>query len=189
MMDSSATWSGQDTSLSSAPQDDFQQFLDMGLNSLSDGLNFDFQDFGNHNNGQMLQQSNGEVMDTRMDVDVGILGHKDAMMQGQMSPLTTSATHSTLAGAPIEHGQSSSDSIVELDAQIQYLQQQRQQQQQRQLQEQQRNFYAQNRMVPPTPNSIEMHGANNQFYARSNPQQQAMYETYQMQIKEQEVSL
>lgn len=177
--------------MSSTPHDDFQQFLDMGMNGLSDGLNFDFQNFGGQNNGQMMHQEGGETMDTRMDVDVAILGHKDAMMQPQMPPMTSTPAHSSIAGTPIDRGHSSSDSLVELDAQIQFLQQQRQQHQQRQLQEQQQQqqnqFYTHNRMVPPTPNSIEMHCANNQFYPQSDPQQQAMYERYQMRMKEQEV--
>jgi hypothetical protein len=194
MMDSTSSWNGQDPNLSSTPHDDFQQFLDMGMNGLNEGLNFDFQDFSGQNNSQMLHQEGGEPMDTRMDVDVGILGHKDTMMQSQMPPMTSAPAHSTVAGTPIDRGHSSSDSLVELDAQIQFLQQQRQQHQQRQLQEQQQHqqqqrnqFYAHNRMVPPTPNSIEMHSASNQFYPQSDSQQQAMYERYQMRMKEQEV--
>jgi hypothetical protein len=44
-------------------------------------------------------------------------------------------------------------------------------------------------MIPPTPNSVEMHGNNGQFYAHSDPQQQAIYERYRMQVKDQDVSL
>jgi hypothetical protein len=192
-MDSSVTWNGQDPNLSSASQDDFQQYLDLGMGNLSDSINFDFPYDGGQSNGQILQQEDGEAMDTRMDtamdVDGGPLGHKDTMMQGPMPPMTTASTHPTITGTILDHRQSSSNSLVELDAQIQFLQQQRQHQE-RQLQEQQhRNFYAsQNCMVPPTPNSVEMHGANNQFYPQSDPQQQAMYERYQMRMKEQEVS-
>jgi len=185
MMDSTSSWNGQDPNLSSTPHDDFQQYLDMGMNGLNDGLNFDFQDFGGQNNGQMLHQEGGEPMDTRMDVDVGMLGHKDTMMHSQMPPMTSAPAHSSIAGTPIDRGHSSSDRLVELDAQIQFLQQQRQQHEQRQLERNQ--FYAHNRMVPPTPNSIEIHSANNQFYPQSDPQQQAMYERYQMRMKEQEV--
>jgi hypothetical protein len=186
MMDAPSPWNGQDANLSSTPHDEF--FLDMGMNGLNDGLNFDFQDYGGQHNGQMLHQEGGGGIDTRMDIDVGILGHKDAMMQGQMPPMTTAPAHSSIAGPPIGR-QHSSDSLVELDAQIQYLQQQRQQHQQRQLQEQQQrnNYYAHNRMVPPTPNSIEMHSTNNQFYAPSSDPQQQAYERYQNRLKEQEV--
>jgi hypothetical protein len=192
MMDSSATWNGQDPIVTSAPQDDFHQYLDIGMSNLNEGLNFEFPDYSGQHNGQAMQQDGGEAMDTRMDVDMGLLAHKDTIMQGQMPPMTTAAAHATIAGTTLDHGHSSSDSLVELDAQIQYLQQQRQQHQQRQMQEQQqRNFYAtqQNRMVPPTPNSIEMHGSNSQYYPAPDPQQQAMDYRYQMRVKEQEVSL
>lgn len=189
-MDNPATWNGQDSTMSSAPHDDFQQLLDMGMNSFNDGLNFDFPDYAGQNNAPLLPQESREAMDSRMDVDVGLLGHKDAMMQGQMPPMTTVSNHATIAVRPLEHGHSSSESLAELEAQIQYLQQQRQQHQRRQLQEQQQrnNYYAHNRMIPPTPNSIEMHSANNQFYPQSDPQHQAMYERYQLRVKEQELA-
>jgi hypothetical protein len=82
MMDFLATWNGQDSNMSSAPQDDFQQFLDVGVNSLDDGLIFDFQDFRRQNNGQMLQQESTEATDTWIDVAVGLLEQKDTMIQG-----------------------------------------------------------------------------------------------------------
>jgi len=175
MMDSSTGWN------------DFQGFLDLEVNNLGDGLQFDFQDFNSQQNqaGQMLQQNEGESMDTRMDGPNG----QDTAMQEHMPSMTTATSHHTIPGTPITHGHPSSDSLVELDAQIQYLQHQRQQQQQRHIQEQQRNFYAQSRMIPPTPNSVEMHAGNPQFYPQSDPQQQAMYERFRMQAKEQEVCI
>jgi hypothetical protein len=185
MMDSSVGWNGQDPTLSG--QNDFQQFLDMGINDLGDSLQFDFQDFNNQHNqaGQIMHQNEGESMDTRMEGT----GGQDTTMQEHMPAMTTATSHPSIPSTPIAHSHPSSDSLVELDAQIQYLQHQRQQQHQRHMQEQQRNFYAQNRMIPPTPNSVEMHGGNSQYYAQSDPQQQAMYERFRMQVKEQEVGL
>lgn len=180
MMDSSVGWNGQDPTLSS--HDDFQGFLDLG-----DGLQFDFQDFNSQQNqaGQMMHQNEGDSMDTRMDGQPG----QDTTMKEHMPSMTTATSHPTIPSTPIAHSHPSGDSLVELDAQIQYLQHQRQQQHQRQMQEQQRNFYAQSRMIPPTPNSVEMHGGSAQYYPQSDPQQQAMYERFRMQVKEQEVSL
>lgn len=160
-MDSSNMWASQDPTLSVPSQDDFQ-FLDMGLSNLGDSLQYDFQDYGQQN--------------------------QDTTMQEQMPSMTTASNHATIPRVPVNRHSSNNESLVELDAQIQYLQHQRLQQQQRQMQEQQRNFYSQNRMIPPTPNSIEMHGATSQFYSQSDPQQQAIYERYRMQAKEQEVS-
>jgi hypothetical protein len=177
MMDSSIGWNGPDQILSG--HDDFGQFLDM--NNLGD---FDFQDFNSHQNqaGEIMHQNEAESMDTRM-------GGQDTTMQEHMPSMTTATTHPAISAAPIAHSHPSTDSLVDIDAQIQYLQHQRQQQQLRHMQEQQRNFYAQNRMIPPTPNSVEMHGGNARFYPQSDPQQQAMYERFRMQLTEQEVSL
>ena len=176
MMDSSVGWNGPDQTLSG--HDDFGQFLDM--NTLDD---FDFQDFSSQQNQaeQMMHQNEAESMDPRM-------GAQDTTMQEHIPSMTTATSHPTIPAAPIAHSHTSTDSLVDLDAQIQYLQHQRQQQQQRQIQEQQRNFYAQNRMIPPTPNSVEMHGGSAQFYPQSDSQQQALYERFRMQVKEQEVS-
>lgn len=192
MMDSSAVWSGQDPTLSVSSQDDFQQFLDMGINGLGESLQFDFQEFQSQPQGsQMMHGDSGETMDSRMDArvdnDRGGMVHKDTIMQDHISSMATAASHPSIQSAPLIHGQSSSDSLLEIDAQIQYLQQQRHQQQQRQIQEQQRNYYAHTRPIPPTPNSADMHGGH--FYRQSDSQQQAMYERYQMHVKEQEVCL
>lgn len=59
-----------------------------------------------------------------------------------------------------------SDNISNIDAQIQYLQQQKFQQQQRQLQEQQATFFVNHsHSVPPTPQSLQMTPGSGQFYS------------------------
>jgi hypothetical protein len=189
MMESSNTWDGQDPTLSVPPHDDFQQFLDMGMNNLSDSLQFDFPDY-NHQptaQGQLMHQNGAEAMDTGMEN--GKLTGQDTTMQEHMPSMTTATSHPAIQGGAISHAHSSNVSLVELDVQIQYLQYQRHQHQQRHIHEQQRNFYTQNRLIPPTPNSMELHGASSQFYPQSDPQQQAMYDRYRMQVKDQDVSL
>lgn len=119
---------------------------------------------------------------------------KHGMMQGHM-PITTSAGmgHGAMTQpSPVisQNPPSGDNSLVEIDAQIQYLQLQRQQQQQRIVQEQHQNYYVphNNRVVPPTPNSIEMHSGERQLYQQQHdPQQQAMFDSYQMRLREQEV--
>jgi hypothetical protein len=143
----SSIWSSQDRTVSSASQDDFQQFLDMGIPNSGD-LNFDFQDFS----GQRSENFNGQM------------------------------THHN-AGTPERHPQKN-DSLVEMDAQIRYLQQQRQRQRQPQIQEQQQTYYANKKTVPPTPDSTEMHGTR-QTYSAADVQN--TYERHQSRIKEQEV--
>lgn len=187
MMEASSTWDSQDPTLSVPSQDDFQQFLDMGMNNLSDNLQFDFPEFNHQQSAQaqLMHQNGAEAMDTRMESG-GSTG-QDVTMQEHMASMTTTTNHPAIHGGAISNAQSSSDSLTDLDAQIQYLQHQRHQQQQRQMHEQQRNFYSQNQMIPPTPNSMELHSGNAQFYTQSDPQQQAMYERYRMQ-KEHDVS-
>ncbi|CZR50865.1 related to phosphorus acquisition-controlling protein [Phialocephala subalpina] len=189
MMDSSGVWNGQDPTLSVSSQDDFQQFLDMGgMSNLGEGLPFEFQDFSApQGQRQMMNQDEGESMDAAMENGRGMMG-QDTTMQDQMPAMTTSTSHPGILGSPLNNGHGSNESLSDLDAQINFLQQQRHNQQQRQIQEQQRNFYAQQRMgVPPTPQSIEMHSNPNQFYQQhSDPQQQAMYERFRMQVKEQQ---
>jgi len=184
-MDSSAVWNNQDP-LSISSHDDFQ-FLDMGnmgINTLGDGLQFDFQEFTN-------QQSQGGQM---MHQDGGSMGVQDTTMQEHMPSLTSTSGHPTISSTAMSIHAPSTDSISDLDAQIQYLQHQRnrQQQRQQQIQEQAQNFYAQNQIIPPTPNSMEMHSASyrQQYPPHSNPQQQqAIYDRYQLQLKDSEVSL
>ena len=192
MMDTSGVWNNQDPTLSVPSQEDFHQFLDLSMNSLGDPLQFDFADFSSQQSGQsahLVHQRDPEAMDHSGLENGGGVG-RNITMQELMPSMTTTTSHPPIIGTPISHAHSSNDSLVELDAQIQYLQQQRQQRQQQaqQLQEQQRNFYVQNAMIPPTPNSMELHAATTQFYPQSDPQHQAMYERYRMQMKDQEVN-
>lgn len=185
MMNTSSGWEGQDPTLSVA-QDDFQQFLDMGINGLGDGLQFDFQDF-NQQGAQMMGQAGGDAMDTGIENGNSGMG-QDTTMQEHMPAMTVATNHSSIHAPTLIQGHSSNERLSELDAQIQYLQHQRHEQQQRQLQEQQRNFYAQSRMIPPTPNSVEMHGGGPHYYSQPDTQQQAIFERFQMHVKEQEMA-
>ena len=126
----------------------------------------------------MMQPNGGGGMDASMNGVQQIIGH-DTTMQEAMAAMTSTASYPS----KIAHGHPTTDSIVELDAQIQYLQQQRQQQQQRQLQDQQRNYYAQQRMIPPTPNSVEMHSATFPAYGQPGSQQ-VMFDGYHVARKE-----
>ncbi|RFU28769.1 hypothetical protein B7463_g7564, partial [Scytalidium lignicola] len=179
-------WNGEDPTLPTSSHDDFQQFLDMNL---GESLNFEYHDFNSQQGQQLMHGDGGEQMDTAMANDGMGMPQKDAIMQDHMTPMTMPTSHPTIPSAsPMAHEHPATESLVELDAQIQYLQQQRHQQQQRQLQEQQRNFYTQNGIIPPTPNSMEMHGQNGQFYSQLDNQQQAMYERFRMQLKEQDLA-
>ncbi|KAJ8069865.1 hypothetical protein OCU04_000278 [Sclerotinia nivalis] len=181
-MDTSGVWNTQDPTLSVPSQDDFQQFLDLNMHNMAGGLQFDF-DFNQQQsqNQQMIHQDGMDSMNTGMagNHQVGL----DGSMHEHMPSMTTASSHSAILGTPVVHPHTSTESLTHLDAQIQYLQQQKHEQQLRQSQEQQRNFYVQNRMIPPTPNSMEIHGANQHFYSQAE-QPPSVFEPYRMREQE-----
>ncbi|ORY65809.1 uncharacterized protein BCR38DRAFT_483489 [Pseudomassariella vexata] len=168
MMDPN-TWNGQDDTLPSAAEDDFQQFLDMGgMSNLGDGLQFDFPDFNAANGGPTLHPSAGhrDDLDTPMSGTNAptIVSGNHLGIQNQMTPISSG----TVVPALHTHA----DAILEIDAQIQFLQHQRLQQQHRQLEEQQRRFeeqqaaffaQQQRNMVPPTPQSLKLQAASHYY--------------------------
>lgn len=181
-MDTSGVWNTQDPTLSVPSQDDFQQFLDLNMHNMAVGLQFDF-DFNQQQSQdqQMMHQDGMDSMNTGMagNHQVGL----DGSMHDHMSSMTTASSHSAILGTPVVHPHTSTESLTHLDAQIQYLQQQKHEQQLRQSQEQQRNFYVQNRIIPPTPNSMEIHGANQHFYSQAE-QPPSVFEPYRLREQE-----
>ncbi|KAF5021247.1 hypothetical protein F66182_6716 [Fusarium sp. NRRL 66182] len=157
----STAWHGQDQAMTSAGDDDFHQFLDMSsMGSLSDGIHFDFQTFQD-GSAQGLMSQTRDPQDTIMT---------DSDSAGMMPANTISMSTSTgqrQPTIPTHMMTPASDPISNIDAQIQYLQQQKFQQQQRQMQEQQAAFFhGHNHSVPPTPQSLEMPNSG-QFYSQA----------------------
>ncbi|RAL63207.1 hypothetical protein DID88_004286 [Monilinia fructigena] len=184
-MDTSGVWNSQDPTLSIPSQEDFQQFIDLNMNNMNnmaDTLQFDF-DFNQQQsqNQQMVHQDGMGSMNVEM-VGSHQMGH-NGTMQEHMPSMTTASNHSAILGTPIVNPHSSTDNMMEFDTQIQYLKQQKRQLQLRQSQEQQRNFYAQSRMIPPTPNSMEIHGINQHFYTQAE-QPPSVYEPYRLRDQE-----
>ncbi|KEZ44260.1 Phosphorus acquisition-controlling protein [Scedosporium apiospermum] len=168
MMDSSG-WNPQDQAMASTTEDDFQQFLEMqGMSNMGDGLNFDFQSFQDSNNTAMLSQAPREQMDTSMGGTEPslVIPTTAGLSQGQITAMTTGASHGSIQAHIAHMPPTPTDAISEIDAQIQYLQQQRLQQQQRQAREHQSTFYnGRNHVVPPTPQSLEIQAGTGQFFS------------------------
>lgn len=188
----SAGWNDQGHPMHPSADDDFQQFLNMnGMDSLSEGLQFDFGDFQHPNGGSMMQVAHRETLDTPMSGTDGSVLLSTAM-HNQMHPMTTAPSNPAIPSNMMSTS-ASVNAISDIDAQIQFLQQQKLQQQQRQLEEQQAAFFAQqqSRMVPPTPQSLEIQAGNHQFYttqpdrAAQQHQHQDMFERFQ-RMKEQQ---
>ncbi|KAJ3528995.1 hypothetical protein NM208_g9955 [Fusarium decemcellulare] len=179
MMGSTA-WDGQDQAMASTGDEDFHQFLDMsGMANLGDGMHFDFQGFQD-SSAQGLMNQPRDAHDTIMTdtENPGLMSAATSM------PMSTSTGQPTI---PAHMMTPASDPISNIDAQIQYLQQQKFQQQQRQMQEQQAAFFHNhNHSVPPTPQSLEMPNSG-QFYSQAEQVSQAgAYDRGYHRLKEQQ---
>ena len=158
----SRTWSP----MVSHPEDEFTNFLDFG------DLNFSAFDpaASTQPESNGLQHDGGSAMDTSMEGTAGLLGLDHGQMPRQ--------PQQTILSTPIPAINGYQEPF-NLDAEL------FNQQRQRQIQMQQQRYHGPN-MVPPTPNSIEMHGGQIQYYQpRMDLQQQQMYEHYRRHQKDQ----
>lgn len=195
-MDATA-WNEQDHGLHHSADDDIQQFLDMNsMSAFPDGLHFDFG-FQPQNNGasHLLQR---ETLDTPMSgTEAGVI--MATSIHDQLPALTSAPLHTAIASSLLPSQPTPGDAISEIDAQIQFLQAQKIQEQQRQLEQQQQQheqqrrqleqqqaaFFAQqqSRIVPATPQSLEMRAGDGPytFAPDHTPQHQVdIYEHFHM---------
>lgn len=148
----------------SAQEDEFADFVDFG--------DIDFSAFQDIPPGDTDLQHNGAgAMDTSMDGNVGTFG----LEQGHLQQHQTKPHHSQ---APLMNGfHGSTDSFPDLAMQSETFEQQ----QQHQIHMQAQQYHGQN-AVPPTPNSMEMHGAHSHYYRTPMDQAQLhMYDQYRRQ--------
>ncbi len=196
MMGSSA-WTGQDHPIHPGHEDDFQQFLDMGgMGNLPEGINFDFHDFQNANAGHMAMQAPPrDHLDTAMsgtETPV-VMSRPGAALQHQMPSMTSAQPYQSIPTGMIPPQTPNEALVNNIDAQIHYLQQQKMEHQR--VMEEQQAFFArqqQNRIVPPTPQSLELQAGNQQYYPQptmgeQTPQHQAVDYRFQRLKDQQEV--
>lgn len=154
--------------VSASGDDEFSNFLEFGLN-------FSAFDTANHDS---FPENGASVMDTNMeqsDVTTGL-------EMGQ-----NSQPHHYAAGpeqadlSPMGGHDKPQRGVVDMNLQAQLLRQQQQRQQMMQSQEYQRQT-----IIPPTPNSLDLHGGAARYYQHLDAQGQAIYERYQ-QMKEDQV--
>lgn len=171
--------------MTAGPDDEFNQFLDMSsMGNMGDGnMQFDFQGFqdnsahgthgthgthsthGPHSQPMMAQSRQGDAIMADSDVS-NMIPRSDGMLQNHTPAMSTSVSHPSITAHMLATS-APPDSISNIDAQIQYLQQQKFHQQQRQIQEQQATFYSSHHhSVPPTPQSLEMPPGSGQFYSQ-----------------------
>ncbi|KAI1332511.1 hypothetical protein F5Y16DRAFT_357962 [Xylariaceae sp. FL0255] len=190
-------WNDQDQNMAPNGEDDFQQFFNIGLSSMDDGMQFDFHNFTSQNPTSLLQHHR-DTPDTPMsDANTSsMVAHSNIGVQSHMNPMTSAPSLPTIPSQILPSQHTTNDAISEIDAQIQFLQHQRLQQQQRQLEEQQRQlhqqqaaFYAHRRnMVPPTPQSLELHAGGQFFPSQDQAQSSGMFETYQPMKEQQDMA-
>ncbi|KAI9850421.1 MAG: hypothetical protein M1838_005698 [Thelocarpon superellum] len=155
----------------SAAEDDFTNFLELG-NFQLDFPAFDPATHPDHNG-----------LDTAMD-DAGDLTasiRKDGPTP-QPSRAPTHQRHPASVSM-MQPGHVSNEALLDMNMQAQaqahFFQQQQRQQQQQQQQRMQERAYQPRSGVPPTPNSVEMHGGAIAYYHHLDAQSQAMVERYQ----------
>ncbi|KAM0598997.1 hypothetical protein ACHAPN_001693 [Verticillium nonalfalfae] len=170
-----------------------------GMGNLSEPLGFDFHDFQNSADSSMMPQNGRDQLDTQM-------GGTDSAMamtrtdpsvrsvQDQFAAMSTAASHPSIPAQMIQPVPTPTDAMAEIDAQIQFLQQQRMQQQQRQMHEhqahqvqQQTSYYVGHNPVPPTPQSLEMPPNGNHYYAQEQAQQNVFDSRYQRMKEQQDI--
>ena len=162
----------------SGPEDDFTNFLDFS--------DLNFSAFGDSSVGSTPQANGGNGDTGAMDTTMEGAGLAAAAMMSHAGIQHNAMTHSlngfqetlpdmTPPAEFLSHQQHNRPQ------QQQHHQANQQQQQQNHLhlqQQQQQSRYYGHTSVPPTPNSLEMHGGQSEYYNPAERQQQLMYEHY-----------
>ena len=155
----------------SAPEDDFTNFLDLG------NFQLDFPAFDPAAHGEArVHHDDGHDVDTSMD-DAGDVNGRKETHAPQTQQEQGRVRHSSSAPM-MQHVQTPADAMMEMNMQAQLLH--------RQQQRMREQGFQRPSIIPPTPNSIEMHGGTANFYQQLDAQSQALMERYQ-RIKEDQV--
>jgi hypothetical protein len=170
MNQSSNVWSERHhhDPMASAPEDDdFSNFLEFGL----DFSNFD----GNNDDGHELTSDDTTAMDTSMDHSNGTNGIKE-LQHEQVFPGRVQAPQTQMGGFHMP-------GVIPMDASMQEQLIREHQFHVRQHATQHQSMQGQNvhriPRIPPTPNSIELHGETARYYQNIDSNGQAIYEWHQ----------
>ena len=194
MMDPNG-WDERDQQMSTVVAEDFQRFLDMSaMGNMEDGMDFDFGSLDNPSTQNMmsLESNCADASLPRQARQMDLIQHHAGHGGRQAFPQPLPVSH-PLVTTPLMNGSPNGNAIDNIDAQIQYLQQQKFQQQQRQLMEQQRTLFymnSHNHSIPPTPHSLEMPPGSGHVYPQPQPMSgHGQYDSnYQQQNRDQDVS-
>ena len=162
----SVGWNPEEAGIMPGQDEDLHHFLDMAnMSSLPDALEFNFGDFEQSQAPHMMPHGMRQGIDTTMGgtESASRIIHTDTSVHTQGTPVTTSVGYGSVASHVMPQ-MTTADEIHDIDAQIQYLEQQRHRQQQRHIQEQQTFFDNTKQRVPPTPQSLEMLPGNDPYF-------------------------
>ena len=147
---STTTWSP----MTSGPEEEFANFLEFG------DLQLTFPPFEDTvQDGRELQQDSADAIDTQMGNEAGGLGLEDGQMQQELDP------HRSMRFMDDFNG--SADSFQEMNMPTGLFTPHPQ----HTLQQLHNPQYRGQNMIPPTPNSIEMHGDPTRYYRSSGEHQ------------------
>ncbi len=164
---STAPWSP----MVSGPEEEFANFLEFG------DLQLGFPSFeGSMQDGGQLQHEPVGTMDTSMGEEAGVMQLEDGHMQQEMNQRNPIRIMNGFQG--------SNDSFHEINMQPELFNPHQQQS----MRVHGLQYHGQN-MIPPTPNSIEMHGDHTRYYRSSGDHQtQALYERFGRNPQKDQVS-
>lgn len=144
----------------SAPEDDFASFLDFG------DLSFPAFDVLSQGDADPHQQNGAGPMDTSMEGNAGLLAIDQEQLQQHIGQQSAAPSMNVFQG--------STEPFPDIALQSGLFDQQ------------QHQHYVPNNVVPPTPNSMDIHGGNAQYYRTPTDQQRVhMYDHFRRNQKEQ----
>ncbi len=150
----------------SGPEEDFSSFLEFG------DLQLTFPGFDGGPQSRGGAQDNAGAMDTTTENAAGMMVIEDGHMQQHLEQPTSMPSMNGFHG--------STQPFPDMSMQTEFLEQS-----QPHFSMQGQQYHSQH-IVPPTPNSIEMHGDRARYSQQPlDPQAQAMYEHYRRKQKDQ----
>ena len=164
----------------SAPEDDFASFLEFGE------LHLNYADYAlNAQDGNGNPHGSGGAVDTRMENIGASAGLREGHLLLQHDEVGNNGIGQNSGLTSMGNITGSEEPLMDFNIRADIFHQQQQQQHQQHVQTQ--TFHHPS-VIPPTPNSMKMHGGADRYYQQVDPQAQALYERY-ARMKEDQVRL
>lgn len=156
----------------SAPEDDFSSFLEFGDLHLNYG-NYELSQVG----GPVDSQNAAHTVDSGLEDGGGLDGLKEGHLLPQADATGQNEMQQPVELTSMEDMTESAEPLMDFDLQAEIFHQQQQHMQTQ-------NFHP-HAVIPPTPNSMKMHGGTGHYYPQLDLQAQAIYERYSLMKEDQ----